>query len=186
MNKHPQLSYCLNGNALALFFYENYHEPLFSYARNLCKRFGKDASFADDLLQEFYVSVLERSELAWKGYRSHGLAYLRQMIRFDLIDQQRKDKSAARMKKLLVKQVSEKTGIYACYGPAYIERFLEDISELLSADNLRLMKLYLEGYSYAEIGEKLDMNPKTVGVRIHRVKKMIKECSEYLPAEPVA
>jgi RNA polymerase sigma-70 factor (ECF subfamily) len=37
------------------------------------------------------------------------------------------------------------------------------------------LKLNLKGYSYKEIAEILDINPNTVGTRIHRAKRDLKE-----------
>lgn len=175
MNKHLQSSYCPGPSSLALFFYEQYHGLLLAYATGLCRRFEMDNSFADDLLQDFYVAVLNRHEIAWKGYTERGVAYLCQMIRFDVLDQNRKDKSIARMKDLVARQQAGEANIHSLRGEAYAEQFLEDISQLLSPENLRVIELYIEGYSYAEIGQQLGMPTNTVGVRIHRAKKVITE-----------
>lgn len=123
--------------------------------------------------REFYIAVLNRHEIAWKGYTERGVAYLCQMIRLDVLDQNRKDKSIARMKELFARQQAGEADIHSLCGEAYAQQFLEDISQLLSPENLRVMELYIDGYSYAEIGQQVGMNPKTVGVRIHRAKKVI-------------
>lgn len=169
---------CPGRDALALFFYEQYHELLLAYAAGLCRRLGLDVSLADDLLQDFYAAVLNRHELAWKGYTERGVAYLFQMVRFDALDLRRKDKSIARMKELLASQAPVQADIYSLCGEAYAEQFLEGLGRLLSPENLSIMKLYVEGFSYAEIGQQLGMNPKTVGVRIHRAKKAVTEYFE--------
>lgn len=173
MIEHLHSDHCPDRNALAIFFHEQYHELLLAYAAGLCRRFELDISLADDLLQDFYVSVLNRHELAWKGYTERGAAYLFQMVRFDVLDLKRKDKSIARMKKLFARQAPTEAGLHDLCGEAYAEQFAEDMGQVLSPENLRVMKLYIDGYSYAEIGQQLGMPTNTVGVRIHRAKKVI-------------
>lgn len=153
--------------------HEVHHESLLLFATGLCRRFEMDASFANDLLQEFYYSVITRYEIVAKGYAEKGLPYLCQMIKNEIIDQDRKVKGLERKKELFSMEIPRSADVFSHCFELQSEKFLEDMSILLPAQDFQIMKLYMDGHSYDEIGEFMEMIPSTVGVRIHRAKKTL-------------
>jgi len=54
-------------------------------------------------------------------------------------------------------------------------QFFKQLEKLLSKEDCKVMSLYLQGYTYEEIGQQIKMNTNTVGVRIHRAKLTLKK-----------
>lgn len=78
-----------------------------------------------------------------------------------------------RMKEIFSIQPPPVGDVFSYCVEVHSERFMEDLCELLSEQDFKVMKLYIEGLSYEEIAGYLEMNINTVGVRIHRAKKTL-------------
>ncbi len=54
-------------------------------------------------------------------------------------------------------------------------KFYENINSILRPDQMSILKLYLEGYTYKEIGEKLNITEKKVDNGLHAIKNKIRK-----------
>jgi len=152
---------------------ETYHEALHFYALKLCRRFRLAPTFADDLMQEFYLSIFENYEKASKGYTLRKAGYFYPIIKYDLLDMNRKHKSLERLEVLASSMRPETNGIYCYASPIVYDAIIRQMRAVLPATDFAIMKLHLDGHTYAEIGAIIDMNESTVGVRIHRARKKL-------------
>lgn len=166
-----------SGNArrddLVCVIHAEYHEALLFHAKGVCKRFGFDPSFANDLLQEVYMKVLLRPELIQEGLDKSGPSYLFTMIKRNCINLQRKGKSLDRLKEVFDHEAPRIADINHLCIQIHAENFLEDLQACLSEQDFEIMRRYINGYTYQEIGQEIGMNSSTVGVRIHRSRKML-------------
>jgi len=152
--------------------HDQYHASLEFYTRGLCKRFGFDSE-VDDILQIFYIKVMQKSEIVQQGLEKKGYPYLCQMIKNTCLDLDRKKKSLGRLKDDVGYQMPKVVSIDDLCTDIYTTSFLEDLRKYLSDSDSEIMVLYIQGFSYDEIGKKLTMSISTVGVRIHRAKKVL-------------
>lgn len=180
MNKHLQ-SDATERNELVRIIHDAHHESLLFSAVGLCRRFKMDVFSANDLMQEFYYSVMARHDVVAKGYAAGGVSYLYKMLKNEVIDQGRKEKGFDRKEKMLAVDIPRPADIFSHCSEIHSEGFLEDMSRLLPDGDFQVMRLYIDGYSYEEIGESLDMNINTVGVRIHRAKKVLARHYDWKP-----
>ncbi len=160
-------------DATVHFLYQNCHHALYLYATGLCKRFGIDISQADDLMQEFYLNVLRNHRPIIRGYFEKGIRYLYGVIKFDLFDFHRKQKSIRRIEEAYALGVRINFNIHYLTNDLFFEQFTDQLNLLLPEESCRLFKMYLQGYSYKEIQKRLKLNISTVGVKIHRIKKTL-------------
>ncbi len=163
-----------NRDAFACYIYHKYHSLLEVYAFALCKRFRFDLSYADDILQELYQKILVSPEVVIEGYTQHGCAYLMGMLYKGTLSLNRKFKSRRRLLEVQAEHAPTLASVSHISLIPYIEETLQDMAQWLSERDLDIMKRYIEGYSQDEIGQELGMNSSTVGVRIHRAKKILK------------
>lgn len=77
------------------------------------------------------------------------------------------------MKDVFANEQPKNGDIYYYCPEIHIEEILAVLGQLLSSENFEIMKLYLEGYTYIEIADQLNMPVNTVGTRIHRSKKKL-------------
>ncbi len=155
------------------FIQERHHEQLLVYVQGLCRRFRHCISYADDAMQQYYLKVLQFYEATKAGYEAKGIRFLRVMVRNELLGMSRKRKSLARLGEIYHGALPKSTDALGWAAETYIAEFFEKIVPFLSGEDARIMRLYIEGYSHEEIGEELGMKPSTVGVRIHRAKKIL-------------
>jgi len=105
----------LSRDSFVQFLYQKHHEALFFYTIGWCKRFKFDSSYADDLLQEFYETVLENHKKIAKGYALHGIKFLFQVIKYDLLDLNRSRKSMDRVEQVYALGIEATSDIhYLC------------------------------------------------------------------------
>lgn len=152
--------------------HDQYHSSLEFYARGLCQRFNFDSG-ADDVLQIFYIKVMEKSKMVQQGLEEKGYPYLCQMVKNICLDLDRKKKSQGRLKEGFKYQAQNFNSIHYLCAEIYTESFLDGLSRYLTQRDAAIMELYLRGFSYDEIGKKVKMGSSTVGVRIHRAKKIL-------------
>lgn len=165
----------LSRDGLVKFLYQKHHEALLFFTVGWCKRFGFDVSYADDLLQEFYEAVLNNHTKIARGYSLHGIKFLFQVIKYDLLDLNRSKKSKERVEQIYALGIDATSDIHYLCAEEFHQQFFEQLKRLLSEEDCVVMSLYLQGYSYEEIGRKIKMNTNTVGVRIHRAKRTLQK-----------
>ena len=126
-------------------------------------------------MQEFYKTVLENHQRIAKGYAQRGIKFLFQVIKFDLIDLSRSRKSKDRVEQVFAWGIQQTSDIHYLCTASFHEQFFEQLRQILPTEDAKIMCWYLQGFSYNELGKKLRMNPNTVGVRIHRAKKILRQ-----------
>ena len=161
-------------NAFMWAVWERHHQSLRLYASRVCARFGSSISDSDDAMQEFYHKLLVNHEFIAVKYREHGLRYLMTIIRNEIFGIERKRKSMERISEVYTQPIPLSVDISHYSLEPHLEDVLKTAAKWLSEQDVNILKYYLEGYTHHEIGEKLQMNPRTIGVRIHRMKKTLK------------
>ncbi|MEN0005920.1 MAG: RNA polymerase sigma factor [Bacteroidota bacterium] len=164
-----------NSQAFVAHINGRHHEALMLYALGLCMRFGKDQSFASDLLQDFYLTLMTKSEKVQKQYAARGTSYLYVMIKHGMLDHKRKLKSVNRLEDVFGVQRPQIAAIdYLCFDIVYKD-FQEQLAKCLNERDAAVMSLYIEGFSYEEIAAELALKIGTVGTIISRSKKRLRE-----------
>ena len=161
-------------NAWLLGIHGKHHEALYLLTLSLCRRFGHDESFANDMMQEFYIEILHNYEKIVQRYNDAGIKYLIQIIKFNVLDWGRRKKTRIRLGEVLIQQLPNTNKISCLCFDDYTDTFLESLSKCLAETDFDIMKLYLSGYSYQEIGNMVGMKESSVGVRINRAKQKLR------------
>ena len=155
------------------YLHSRYHHNFLLFAHGICKRFGLDISYANDLVQEFYTAALVKHLTMKKGYEKGGLAYLMGVMKNDILDLVRKQKSTKRVEEIFCLKAPKISHLKDLCFDMDAEGFKEALARILTLDNCQIMIYYIEGYSYKEIAQAIDMNENTVATRIRRAKKTI-------------
>ncbi len=153
--------------------HHKHHKTLLLYALGLCKKFQLDPSYAYDLMQDFYIAAMGNFEMLEKKYRENGLGALCRTLRYDIYDLGRKKKSIKRVEQVFSESRLKSNSIYYLCSEIQSELFYRVMEQCLSERDFNLMCLYIEGYSYDEIAEKLKMKNGTVSSAIHRSKEKL-------------
>lgn len=157
-------------NAFVAGIYNSFHKQLLIFAASLCRQFGYSIGYADDALQELYRKLLYKFPPIATKIEKYGVRYLFSMVRTEVLNMDRKDKSLQRIHKVLGETMPKEASLYCYSVEESISRLLHDIEKLVSEEDLAILRHYLQGCSMKEIGELMAMNPSTVGVRIHRAR----------------
>lgn len=157
------------------YLFERYHATLYFRAVALCRQYGEDANLADDLVQEVYLKVLTSFHFILAGYLKYGENYLTKMLRNGLNDRNRKAKSLKRVKDVFVQGLSMEIDQYHLCPDLYFRQLTNQLRQVLPEASLDIMTLYLQGYTYEEIGMQKDIPKGTVGTKIHRAKKILRQ-----------
>ena len=126
----------------------------------LCRRYGRRGLDVDDLLQDATVALWRAREKVLEETRSVGQAALVWKIaRNAVVDTLRRSRAD-------YEEVAEDRSL--------LSELHEQIA-LLDEPDRTIVKLQLEGYSYEEIGQQLDMTEKNVSVRLVRIKERLRK-----------
>lgn len=132
-------------------------------------RFTKNRDDADDLIQETYLKAL-RYQSQLKDSSSIR-RWLFVVLHNTFINKYRKD----RKQSLLTKEISNLhfLGLYDSVDPnsCYQEIELKERIEELKSIYREPLKMYIEGWKYEEIGEKLGVKMGTIKSRIHLARR---------------
>lgn len=161
-------------DAAVEYFYEQYDTVLFNYTAGLCRRYQIHVSQAEDLMQEFYLSVLKNHQAVIRGYLARGLKFLFRVIKNDLFDFNRKKKSRNRIEEIYALGVTLEFDLFYLAPDLFHAQFTDQLKRLLPPSDYAVFKLYLQGYSYREINQQLKFNENTIGVKIFRSKKLLR------------
>lgn len=164
----------LERDAVVQYLYDKYDTILYNYTAGLCKRYQVHVSQAEDLMQEFYLSVLKNHQAIWKGYLKRGRKFLYRVIKNDLFDLHRKKKSRSRLEEIYTIGAPLDFNLYYLAPELFQANFTDELKRLLPQIDYNVFKLYLQGYSYREIEDILQINQNTIGVKIHRSKKILR------------
>lgn len=163
-------------NELALLIYRHYHHSLHFNAIGLCKSLHLRFCRADDLVQEIYMIALNKPEKVRRGLLDKGPGYLFQSLRNIAIDYSRKAKSFYRAEEMFCIEKPLMGNLLHLNPAAQQEQFFEKLKLVLPPDDYVIIRWYAQGYTYEEIARFLNgMNISTLGVRIHRIKKVMKQ-----------
>lgn len=168
----------LERDAAVKYLYEKYDPILYNYTAGLCRRYKIHVSQAEDLMQEFYLSVLKNHHAIIQGYLARGIKFLLRVIKNDLFDFNRKQKSRNRLEEIYTLGVSVKYDLYYLAPDLFQANFTDQLKRLLPPSDYAVFKLYLQGYAYREISNLLKLNENTIGVKIFRSKKLLRNYFE--------
>lgn len=174
MNSKNEEPLGLGRDAAVKYLHEKYDAVLFNYTAGLCRRYQIHVSQAEDLMQEFYLSVLKNHQAIIKGYLARGLKFLFRVIKNDLFDFNRKKKSRNRLEEIYTMGVSLEFDLFYLAPDLFHAQFTDQLKRLLPQADYGVFKLYLQGYSYREINKLLKLNENTIGVKIFRSKKLLR------------
>lgn len=160
-------------NGFVCMIHEKYHKFLILFAYKLCAQFDCDPSLADDLLQDFYQKLLDNHEYIAEKFKGDNVSYLFRMIQNRMLDIKRKKSSTNNQDETFTNAQPQIGSIHSLCSEMYYDNFFQTLDKILSKPDSELMKLYIKGHSYKEIGEMLSLNPSTVGVKIYRAKKIL-------------
>ncbi len=169
----------LGRDATVSYIHQQYDTVLHNYTVGLCRRYHIPIVQAEDLMQEFYLSVLKNHHAMIKGYLVRGIRFFYRVIKNDVFDFNRKKKSRNRLEEIYTMGVNLDFDLFYLAADLFQVQFTDELSRLLSKPDYAVFKLYLQGYSYREIEQKLCLNQNTIGVKIFRSKKVLRKF--YLP-----
>jgi len=145
------------------------------YVRGFCKGNQLRYLTIEDVLHDFFLTMLEKHALFLPGYRDTGLPYLLRALRNQLInfDRKKKDQNlpgdgpALEQFDALVDRSSPTFSMDLEFFYSLLDRYLKMDSQLI--------KLWIGKFSYKEIADMLEMNINTVGVKIKRWRPVVEE-----------
>lgn len=178
MNSVEQKVLAATDKEVAATICELCHEALLFYAIGLCKSFGLDQHQARDLLQEFYLKVLNNPSMFQAGFTQKGVGYFQKAMKNMLIDRNRAlNIHTLGMDEVSEYQLPEVSLYYLC--PEMVQQHFYNLIEtaLRGEESLPTINLYVDGYSYKDIAAKLDIPIGTVSSQINRAKKKL--CAYY-------
>ena len=162
-------------NNFVVMLFEEHHEILFPRALSLCLQYKEDQSVADDLVQNVYMKALTSYPSVRRGYEQGGTNYLFRMLLNAMNDVKRQQKKEKRRKELYALTTSAATNPSHFSAELYFMQLQSTLRKILSPIDAAIMSLYLQGFTYQEIGSRQGMPKNTVGTRIHRAKKILKQ-----------
>lgn len=155
--------------------WERHYRTLYLYVRGFCRGNQLRLLSIEDVLHEFFLSVMEKHEQFIPGYRDAGLPYLLTALKYQLINWGRKKRDHNLPEN---DQSHEKfEGLVDKSSPTFLldlECFYKLLDQYLKKDS-QVIKLWIEDFSYNEIAQKLDMKIGTVGTKINRSKLIVKK-----------
>lgn len=160
---------------------KKHYQTLLLLARKLCSQYKFDVSQAGDLVNDFFLKVLTKHSTVSQGYAENGFKYLSVMLRYEMIDLMRHRKSLMRKHELFYdKQLPDLVKHPRFSLDSDIQLVWEEIQALLRPVEFDTHQLFLDGYSYREIAEKLGIPQGTVGTHLSRARKKIDAKKEVL------
>lgn len=127
----------------------------------------------EDALQEFYCAVFRKWQKIPKDSHAKMMASLNTMLRRIFIDTLRRERPTLYLDDLSPTEQPAGTLYHLCYR-AYQEEVSERLFTLLSDRDYLIMQKRVEGYESREIAEILDVNPNYIDLRIHRMRKKLR------------
>jgi RNA polymerase sigma factor (sigma-70 family) len=149
--------------------WDKHHATLDSMALGLTNNTNFSA---DDLLQELTFKMLKNCKTVVTGYRKSKVGYLKTMLKNIFIDMLRKEKTARTAVDIFLQKRSS--------NPVELDEGVELYRILIAAIETRfdessatIFAYYIQGFSYEEIGQMMDMSKNTVGTKIYRIKQWL-------------
>ena len=127
-------------HAFVCYVNQHYHEMLWLHAIGLCKRFKRDISYADDLVQDLYFQIMVRPDRFAAGYSKLGVSYFLRSLHNRMIDLDRKKNSLSRLGDFYTGQIPESGNIYYLCVEEHLQQFFEIIAGLLRTRDFDVME----------------------------------------------
>lgn len=160
---------CVQGKPLAQRALYDKHAPKMLA---VCFRYAKDRDEAEDMLQEGFIKVFHNINKFQNQGSLEG--WIRRIIVNTAIDMIRKNK-ALMLETPINDNLSENLIADEVTDNLDVEYLLNIIQELPTGYRLVFNLFAIEGYSHAEIGEKLNINESTSRSQYTRAKILIKK-----------
>ena len=138
-----------------------YRGMLFS----VCRRFSRRGLEVDDLLQEVSVALWRSHERLLTMPKVQQAAFVWKISRNAAIDVLRREKQTEPLPENYDREEEDRT----------LLRELHERIALLDEPDRSIVNLQLEGFSYEEIAQRMDMTVKNVSVRLVRIKEKLKK-----------
>jgi RNA polymerase sigma-70 factor (ECF subfamily) len=134
-----------------------------------------DAHCAEDITQDVFLKLFSTPDTSFNNIQNWP-GYLKSMAIFAAIDFMRKQKRHAESSlELNVEPMgcTEQQPWQKLLTQLDMNKFLSILLQLKPQDANAFCLRFVEGYSYQEIGELLDISANSVGVKIHRSQQQI-------------
>ena len=132
---------------------------------SVCRRFSRRGLEVDDLLQEVSVALWRSHERLLAMPKVQQAAFVWKISRNAAIDVLRREKQTEPLLENYDREEEDRT----------LLRELHERIALLDEPDRSIVNLQLEGYSYEEIAQRMDMTVKNVSVRLVRIKEKLKK-----------
>jgi len=160
---------------------KEFEEIAFSYMDslyNVALRMTRDGSDAEDLVQDAYLRAYRFFDKFEKG--TNFKAWLFKILKNVYINKYRKKSKTPQMVDVSTIESSSDLGVSETPENAIFDQLLDDdittaMDSLPEEFNLAIVLSDLEGFSYKEIAEILDIPIGTVMSRLHRGRKILRD-----------
>lgn len=131
----------------------------------LCRGFGRRSAAVEDLLQDATVALWRVRERLLPLPQVQQAAMVWRVARNAVIDRLRRTHDSEALPE----------GYEAAADDRRLVQELHEQIALLDEPDRTIVRLQLDGYSYEEIGQRLEMTEKNVSVRLVRIKDKLKK-----------
>lgn len=145
-----------------------YYEQLYRFAMKLCG----DVNNAEDLVQQTYVQALAKRDQFVEGTRLDSWLY---RILQNLYFNQRQTSAVAERKRhlFLVDDDSEADVSNRLEASRHLDQVIDVVSDIPEHYRIVLLLIAVEGFSYQEVAESLQLPVGTVTSRLARARSMV-------------
>lgn len=180
-NNHPELiRACLKGKRKAQFQLYELHKV---YLFGICMRYAKNKTEAEDILQEGFYSILKNLK-SFKNNSSLKTWMHRIMVNSALMHIRKYHKISFETLETLNLKQYEISG-YSFSESDRAESILKILQKLPEAHRTVFSLKAIDGFSFKEISEQLNVNEATLRSHYHRARKQLQEMlqKEFLKDE---
>ena len=155
--------------------FESLHKDYFAMVMQMCLGFSQgDSSKASDLTQEVFIKVWTHLD-SFKGLSSYKTWIYRITVNTCLQLNKKEKKTQSVPIDVVQHSLTTETKIDVSESHARLYRAIGQLSKI---DRLVIM-MVLEGQEYEDIAEVLGIQPTNLRVKIHRIKKRLKNILEH-------
>lgn len=150
--------------------YDRFSSMLFG----LCLRYCKNKEDAEDVFQEGFIKVFSQIEKLENNEAI--IVWMRLIFIRTALNYYRKDKPSADIEDIDIK--FENKNLDDVYSKLSLKELMEKIQSLPSKRRLIFNMVEIEGYSYSEISQILDIAESTIRVQNYKAKQELKRLIE--------
>ena len=160
--------------------FENIYARYKSMIRSLARRFYLVGGDNEDLMQEGVIGLLNAIN-TYNGsclFSTYAYACIKNAMISAVNSAQSKKNGPLNRSVPITSQTDEFLNLYLnpedeIIGKENEKELMQKITAELSSFEITVLKLFLEGLSYLEIGEKLNKQPKSIDNALQRIKRKI-------------